>query len=198
MENSKIAFMTVSLFLVLFGGCAQNSDGVRPLAMNADTSKIGLATFTLETVNEKGEGVSSFKENQNIILSFTISNGDDKPLLINYWDFPVNNPDFFLISQYTSEGKRPIGKSFRLGGNTRDLSPQIIPANSVATYEAPWLIQNSFYMPLINNQPTEPESRRYMPNDPSVKTLIVGKYNSSFSLNINGQKLKMSVDFDVE
>lgn len=198
MENSKIAFMTVSLFLVLFGGCAQNSDGVRPLAMNADTSKIGLATFTLETVNEKGEGVSSFKENQNIILSFTISNGDSKPLLINYWDFPVNNPDFFLISQYTSEGKRPIGKSFRLGGNTRDLSPQTIPANSVATYEAPWLIQNSFYMPLINSQPTEPESRRYMPNEPSVKTLIVGKYNSSFSLSINGQKLEMSVDFDVE
>ena len=134
-------------------------------------------------------------------MSLTIYNDSSQPLLLDRWDFPIANNDFFRVYQYTSEGngsKLSVGKAFRLGANTRDYGNQTIPANSVATYQAPWNVQNSFYMPTINDKVPEDKARLYMQNDPAVRGLTKGRYNSNFSITVGDIPIQMSVNFAVE
>lgn len=198
MKAIMILLSVAGFISCLWVGCAPNSGQVQPQATNADSVQVGTTQLSFKTVDENGQAVSSFKEGQNVILFLSITNEADTNLAIDYWDFPVVDADFFRVYKYTDEGKLPVGKSFRKGANTRDAGPQIIPARSTATYRGPWLVTNSFYMPLINGQIPQQNARRYMPNDPPVQPLTKGKYNSSFSLNIAGQQTKISIDFSVD
>lgn len=191
--------LTITGFLCyVWMSCVQDSDQVRPLAANADSVRLGTTQLVLETLDEGGQAVTTYEEGQNVVLSLSIINGAHTELRVDYWTFPITNAEFFRVYKYSNEGKLPVGKSFRLGGNTRDLSIQDIPAKSTATYRAPWIVTNSFYMPLINEQVPQQKARRFAPNDPPVQALQKGKYNTSFTLAIAGQPVTLSVDFTVD
>lgn len=196
-----IQIFILSMIGLTCGGCADNT--LNELAQKdsaVDIKAQGDLEFTYQVTDMEGNPSSAFKEGDNFIFSFVVKNQGEGGGSIGPWTFPIDE-DFFTIYKKINEGsgKQRIGKSFRIGGNTKDGGHQSVPGKGEIEYRIPWLTQSdtSYIMPEYRPE-TNVGNRYYRAINPLPKPLSAGEYSSGFVLEFKETEIQFAISFKVD
>ncbi len=193
----KMVLMLVTLSLTAFS-CDRSEEIFNQAGGARHVQQWGDLEAVLQVTDLQGKPQSSFREGENFLMSFTVKNRGKQDARIESWAFPAGN-DFFAVYKSTHEGdgKSRIGKPFRIGANSYDYAPQIVPATKEIHYAAPWLSEKGkiYRLPIYNNTENSFTQRYYE----AVETSPLGKgqYYSGFTLEHEGKELAFEISFTV-
>ncbi|MGB3589070.1 MAG: hypothetical protein WBA23_21160, partial [Tunicatimonas sp.] len=156
MKKAVTIFNAVVMVVLTAVGCEDEVENLATDSSAVDRVQVGDLTFTLQILNMQDEPQAVFEKGENFQFQFVIENrGDSTYQLPVYWIFPSQNPEFFTLYKKTQEsgGKARLGRSFDMGSNFYDLSPEVVPAKGKTIYTMPWLTdRDSVYLMPVYEQ----------------------------------------------
>lgn len=201
--NVKLLF-----FLLLIGfttsSCEENSLSDEDKNSPAiDVKAYENLEFIYRVTDMDGNSRSTFAEGENFVFSFIVKNHGNENVFLDPWNFPVVIEDFFAVYRKNTaqEGKERIGKSFTIGGNSRDLLSQQVPKKGEIEYRMPWLTQKdtAYIMPLYRPRIEDIyNKRRYLAVEPLPIPLSSGEYYSGFTFEYKEEEITFTITFSIE